>query len=427
MENTNIMNTAKYKVSRGAYIAEATLEYLIALLCQSTFLATLTGSIGINDAQTGIIASISTLGCLFQLFSIFIRRGRMKKFVVVMSILNQFLFMMLYVIPFTPIPSAAKPIVFTLCIFLAYFIYNVTHPKKIAWLMSVVEDRNRGKFTAFKEMVSLIAGIVFPIVMGNIIDKYKAAGDLKTAFIICGVSIFVISVLHTVSMLICVEPEEREASSKKKSLFGEIVSTFKNKDVLLIAILFSIWHIANSSTVSFYGTFQKNDLGFSVATSMYLSSIGSIVRIFVSPVWGNYADKKGFAAMIQRCFIFAIFAFGSIIFATPKTGIICFALYYIFHSIALGGINSALINLIFSYVPHEKRADSLAISQATAGLIGFLGSLGFSGIISAVQAAGNRVFGIPMYAQQLLSILSVILTVVCIIFVSTVISKRDKK
>ena len=91
-----------------------------------------------------------------------------------------------------------------------------------------------------------------------------------------------------------------------------------------------------------------------------------------------------------------------VIFAVPSTGKIMFIMYQLLHGIALGGINSALINLIFDYVPTESRADSIAITQALAGLVGFLTTLCISPVVSFIQKSGNSIFGLHIYAQQLL-------------------------
>jgi hypothetical protein len=83
---------------------------------------------------------------------------------------------------------------------------------------------------------------------------------------------------------------------------------------------------------------------------------------------------------------------------------------------ALGGINSALINLIFDYVPIEKRADSLAIAQAIAGLAGFLTTLCFSPLVFYIQNSGNSIFGLTVYAQQIVSIIALAFTILAIFY-----------
>ena len=64
-------------------------------------------------------------------------------------------------IPLFNFSKTAKTIIFVVAIVLAYLIYNIIHPKKIGWMMSVVDYNNRGDFTAKKEMTSLIFGMIF--------------------------------------------------------------------------------------------------------------------------------------------------------------------------------------------------------------------------------------------------------------------------
>jgi len=94
-----------------------------------------------------------------------------------------------------------------------------------------------------------------------------------------------------------------------------------------------------------------------------------------------------------------------------------FILYYVLHGIALGGINSALINLIFDYVPLEKRADSLAVTQALAGVTGFVTTLLISPLVAHIQNNGNTVLGMPIYAQQLVTFFAFLFSVAAIIFI----------
>lgn len=131
--------------------------------------------------------------------------------------------------------------------------------------------------------------------------------------------------------------------------------------------------------------------------------------------------------MIEKCFLVLGVSQLCVILAVPSNGKIMFWLYYILHGIAMGGINSALINLIFDYVAPEKRADSLAVTQAVSGLTGFLTTLCISPLISLIQKNGNTVFGIPLYAQQFVTIISLIFTVLAILFVRFVIMKKDTR
>jgi Na+/melibiose symporter-like transporter len=407
------------------YILQAAFEYLISLLVSGSFLATLTKHLGFSDSLTGILSSVISLGCLFQLLSILIRRKTVKRFVIITSLINQVLFMLLYVIPVINVPKPVKTAVFVAVIFLAYLVYNVAHPKKINWLMSLVDSNRRGSFTANKEIVSLVSGMVFSFGMGALIDRFVESGKTKTAFIVSAGVIFALMVIHSLTMIFSVEKEC--PSIDKASLKQSVTELFKNKQVLKIAVMFLLYYSATYVSTPFYSTYQIGELGFSLKFVSVIVMCGSVSRIFVSKFWGRYADKTSFAKMVEKCFGFLAVANLCVVFATPANGKVMFLFYYLFHGIVLGGINSALTNLIFERVNEQKRADALAFTQAVAGLSGFLTTLIISPVVALIQQNSNRVFGLPVYAQQFVSAAAFLLTVLAIVYTRCVFIKKEIK
>lgn len=403
------------KRSRLMYIFEAALEYFVSILVAGSFLATLTRELGFSDSLTGILSSVISLGCLFQLLSLAVRRARVKKLVLFLSVANQILFMLLYVIPLTNFQKTTKIILFVLFIFTAYLIYNFAHPKKINWLMSLVEDGHRGAFTANKEIISLVSGMAFSFVMGALIDHFSEIGKTKTAFALTAVVIFALMVLHSLTMIFAAEKEMPETG--KKNFKATIKDLAENKNVLKVAVVFVLYYVSTYISTPFYGTYQIGELGLNLKFVSAIVMCGSVSRVAVSKFWGRYADKKTFALMIEKCFIFLAVSQVCVIFAVPATGKVMFILYYVLHGIALGGINSALINLIFDYVPLEKRADSLAVTQALAGVTGFVTTLLISPLVAHIQNNGNTVIGMPIYAQQLVTFFAFLFSVAAIIFI----------
>lgn len=422
------LNQKPYKRSRGMYIAFAALEYLIAILVSGSFLARLTGELGISDGLTGIISSFVSLGCLFQLISMFIKPKSSKNFSLYMTLVNNLLFMCLYILPLLDLPKSVSTVAFVVIILLAYMVYNVANPSKTNWFMSLVDDRQRGIFSANKEIISLICGILFTFIMGRVIDHYKEIGELRTAFVICAVCIFAVGTASLLTMVFTVETSATQAKSgEQKNVLRGMLQVFKDKTVLKVTALFILWRIATYSAASFYGAYEVNDLALKQTVIAGLTASGSVARILVSRFLGRYADKTSFARMIRICFVVAMASYTAVVFATPQTGAVCFALYYILNGIAMGGINSALINLVFDYVPVEKRSDSIALSQALSGAVGFLATVCASLVVTHIQGNGNQIFGMQIYAQQLLSVVAALMTGVCILYVTFAFIRKDKK
>ncbi len=414
----------KYSKNQNMYILQAGFEYLLSLLVTGSFLATLTKQLGMSDSLTGIIASFISLGSLFQLLSLFLRGRRFKPTVIVLSVVNQLLFLLLYIVPLGTGSRTAKSAVFVVLIFTAYIVYYLIHPKKINWMMSNVDDHHRGSFTADKEVISLLAGMAFSFSMGALIDHFVAVNQIRTAFIISAVVMFVLLLLQTLSLIFTDEPLLPEG--KKKNLIAGLRDLFNNKSMLCVMVVSVLYFIITHSASPFFSTYQLSELGFNLKLVTALTMLGSASRILVSKFWGNYADKKSFAKMFEKCLFLLAVSFFCVFLATPENGKITFALYYIFHGAALGGANSALMNMVFDYAKVETRADSLAVCQAVSGIVGFLSTLAISPLISHIQQNGNRFLGLPLYAQQVAALITVLIIIVTIIFVHTVMLKQKK-
>ncbi len=418
------INEKSLKRSRLLYICEATLEYLLSLLVTGSFLATLTEELGFSDSLTGILASTVSLGCLFQLTSITLNRRSIKRLAIVLSIINQVLFTLLYIVPLTPLSQGAKTVVFIVFMLSAYVIFNFIEPHKISWLISLVEDKKRGTFTANKEIVSLLSQMVFTFVMGTVMDSFTEKGDTRTAFIIAAAVMLLLMVSHTLTLVFTVEKERPEA--KKRPLKESIAVVFRNKKVLLVTVVYIFYYVANYCSFPFYGTYMIKELGFSLQLVSVLTMCASIIRICVARAWGKYADKNSFAAMVEKCFIVLGLSMLCVVFATPKTGVPAFIMYNLLHGIAMGGINSAMTNLVFDYAPEETRAASLSVSRATAGLVGFLTTLATSPLITLIQENGNSIFGITVYAQQLVSLVACVIIFIGVVYVRLALIKKAK-
>jgi MFS family permease len=245
------------------------------------------------------------------------------------------------------------------------------------------------------------------------------------ALILSTMVIFVLMILHTLTMIFTPEPEQSEVPAKNILLC--VKDVFKNKEVMQVTLVFVLYNIAAYSSGPFYGTYLIGELALSLKVISILSIASSIVRIFVSRFWGRYADKTSFSNMIQKCFLILSVGYGCVALAVPQNGMLMFTLYYMCSGIAMGGINSALINMIYDYVSVEQRADSLAVCQASSGLIGFLATLASSVFVSYVQNSGNRLLGIEMYAQQVVSLISCVVILCACVYVRVVLGKNSKK
>lgn len=416
--------------NRILYIAEAAFEYFIAILITGAFLAAILTNIGVDDSLIGVISTLASFANLAQFFAvIFIRpKGSVKNMVTIIHLINQLMFVILYMIPYIHAPQTVKITVFIAMFIGGCFLGNVVSPFKVGWLMSYVRDNDRGRFTANKEIISLIGGMIFSYVMGAVIDHFNEAGKTETGFIICGLTILVLCILHFISLVAVRENanDKKEKIVEKKSISDVLGCTVFDKQFRKIIYLDMMWNFAIIISTSFYGTYLINELGFGLKYVAVLSAMHSVVRVLFSKFFGKIADRRSWADMLVISFFIGALSFLINTFTTPSNGKILYAIYCVIYAVFLAGGNSGIFNITFDYTLKENRICAVGVKTAIGGLWGFFTSLIGARIVSAVQANNNIVLGHTIYAQQILSFISFIIFAIIIVYTKTVILKMKR-
>ena len=130
--------------------------------------------------------------------------------------------------------------------------------------------------------------------------------------------------------------------------------------------------------------------------------------------------------MLQFCFLIEAISYVALIFCTPGTAYITFVLYKILNAISMAGINSGCLNLVYDYVQPKRRVGALALQNTVAGMAGFLTTLVASTAVDHIQASGNMLFGMPVYAQQVLAAFSALLSVATVIYLRTALRRSQR-
>lgn len=393
--------------SKIAYHFEAAVEYLISILVTGAFLTALLNEIGVSDAISGTISSLTTFACMVQMASLFIKRNgrQLKHWVSLLHLLNQLLFAILYLFPGLKLAQTTKALLMVGIYTAGLFISQLVTPYKLAWLMSLVEPKKRGRFTAVKEMISLLFGMFFSLIMGMVVDHFQAAGRIQEAFMICNIVLVILALVHFLLLILCDPPETDKI--KETNFKENIHYLYKNKKfhrILFVSSLFQCTQIV----IPFYGVYQLNVLGFSLTYVSVITIFQSLTRMTVSLPLGKYADHTSWSKTLYLGFLMQGAAFFINFFTIPSNVHILFFIYSMLYGASMAALNSSLMNIVFEYVDPTISAAALGIENAIGGVTGFCASLIGGIVISHMQNLGNQLFGHTIYAQQLLSILACI-------------------
>ncbi len=416
----------KYKFSRLLYIIEAALEYFVSIGVGGVYLATITNHIGISDSVTGILSSFVSLGCGFQMIAIFLAHKQpVKRWVTILHIISQTMFALIYFVPLFNLTRTMKTVIFVIMLLSAHIIHNIVNSPKINWYMSLVDDKKRGRFTANKEIISLLGGMGFSYGMGFLMDSFKAANNLEGAFIVGGITLFVLMGLHSATLIFA--KEKPVENVKKVSFKKEVKALTKDKTLFKVVLISVFWNIANYIITPFQSTYATKELALSLSFVSVIAMASSFCRVLCSKPLGKYADKFSFTKMLIVCYVIEAVAFGANAFTSPATGKVLYIVYQLLYAAGMAGINSAVINLIYDYVEVEHRTSALALKQTLAGTAGFLTTLAVSPLVSYIQGNGNQIFGMKIYAQQFLSAIACLLTVALVFYIVFVVQRLQKK
>lgn len=426
MDNSQnqLFESSAYKRSRTAYKWECTFEYFVALLVGNTFLAKLLTYLGFSDSETGIISSLITLAFLFQLVSVFVVRKitNTKLVAILFHTLSQVFFMSLYVVPFLPFAAGAKKPLTVICILLAYFGNYMVSTVIFRWGNSYVDPKKRASYTAGKEIISLISGMVVSLGAGYIFQWFEDQNNIEGGFIFAAIGILIFSLSDLAMLLIIkndVKPKAKAGDGA--SMLDVFHNTLCNKNFLSIVLLQVLWNSSIYIVAGFLGTYANFLFKFSIVQA--ISVAGQLSRALFSKPFGKYTEKRTFAKGIELGIIIAAAAMLLNSFTSPSTAFF-FIIYTVLYNICLAGVSGNITNITYSYVDSRYFSEASAIKNSIGGLCGFGTTLIGGKILDAVQSNGNQVFGIPMYGQQLLSIISFIMLIITFLFTHFVVGRQ---
>ena len=202
-----------------------------------------------------------------------------------------------YILPFG---TEYKTVIVFACVLLAYFGNYLVTSVIYKWGMSFVDTRKRASFGAGKEMVSLISGMVFVLVMGFVIDKFAADGNVEGGFVFIGIAILFFSILDLISLLVMKNQKIEKSESADEPIFSVMKKLFCNKGFICLLIANVLWSVAVYMTNGFMGIYKTSptELAFTVGEVQMINIFGCLCRFAVSKPFGRFSDKTSYATGI---------------------------------------------------------------------------------------------------------------------------------
>ena len=150
-----------------------------------------------------------------------------------------------------------------------------------------------------------------------------------------------------------------------------------------------------------------------ISTVTIALSFFNILAVFLA---GKYSTKHSYSSLFKASFVFALLGFGIITFTTTANGHVMFTIYRVFNLFFGAALGVSSTALIFSIVDEGERTASLAFKSVLTGLVGFVTTLVASPIMTRLQNANITLFGINIFAQQILAFISFCITALILVY-----------
>jgi len=331
--------------------------------------------------------------------------------------------MLLYLVPFIPVSSGIKTALVIISVVFAYAGNYLISSICYKWANSFVEPTRRASYSATKEMISLISGMIFTAVIGYVIDRFEGLGNLNGAFLFIAASLLVLNVSNIVCYLMIGRERPEDRATGELPVLLVMREIMANQNFRSLVVLQSLWNMAMYFTVGFMGTFKTHDLAMSVFSVQLINIIANFARMLISKPLGRYSDKTSYAKGFKLGLYMAAGAFLINMFTTRSTWFLI-VIHSILYNCCFAGTNQNSYNMTYSYVESKYITQAMAVKNSIGGICGFAASILAGRILGAIQANGNRIFGMQIYAQQVLSGISFVLVIIAIVFVKKVIEKQ---
>lgn len=423
-------NTLKSRsVSRISYYALCALNYISALMLADVFLVDVLQYAGFDDGTIGIVTSASGFVSLVQVLLLFIghKIRRPKMFILLGYGGMAVFFALAYVFALLPAQPQIRQVLIIASVMLGRLLVNFASPVLGSYIYTFISYQERGTVGATNNTVSLATAIVFTIAISEVRDHYRESGDVEQGLLVTAAFLAIVAVLTAISITMMRGTTEQSSNSKPATGIKDVLHhTLGSKSFLYMLLFFIIWQIASTITGSFLGIYKINELGFSLSAIQIIGTVGNITAMLLARPMGKLADRRSHQLCLKLGLVGVIASFLIGAFTTPKTAWLI-VVYTALFGISNLVLSSCFHNMLLEYVGPTYYMYSNALITCISGLCSFAISFLAAWLLETIQSMGNTLFGMTVYAQQILSAISTVLTLGLLGFAHFVLTRLPKQ
>lgn len=357
---------------------DAAFATAFATLVSGTFLVGFIRYLGGSDVWIGVLTAVPSLLGLLQIPGAIWGRGfpYYKRFVAPGGLAWRAFYVPLIVLPFLPIPNAAKLWILFACVTIASAAVQIVNPIYNDWLAELVPSNSRGWFFSRRMMIATVVGAVGGFLGGLALDAFRRSNDEAVGFaVIFGFG--VISAAVSMAMFFRMADTGRAnpiRTSLRQSLFA-FRDPIRDPAFRPVLTFFFVFILGQAFAGNLFSAFALETLQMPFAVIQATGISVAIASVLTARMWGYFADKYGNKPLV------AILGFG--LFLTPGMWLFCqpgapvanaviLICGHLFSGAVWAGISVCQFNLLLATAKVEDRANYIGVGMALQAVTGAL-------------------------------------------------------
>lgn len=359
-------------------ILEGSLSTVMGTFIGGAFLIGYALTLGADDFEIGLLASLPLLANLIQIVGslIIAKAGSRKKVCVLFLFLHRLMWTFIAVLPlfvFRDRLSEVRVWIFMILLTGASICASITGIAWTSWIADLVPKGVRGRFFSRRNMFAQVVGMLTAVAAGQFIDQWQARFDTDHLHSYGFMILFVIGIafgLAGIFLFRKIKEPDLDAP-EDTSFFRQLREPFLDKNFRMFMVFSIVWGFSTGIVGPFFSVYMINTLQIPFSLITLFGVAAGLSSILGFKVWGALIDKIGAKPLSILCGIGGSFVPFLWIFATPDNYLMIWA-SNILSGLFFAGIGLASTSLMMNLASGKTSSVFFAVFAAVTGLFGAL-------------------------------------------------------
>ena len=222
--------------------------------------------------------------------------------------------------------------------------------------------------------------------------------------------------------------EKYSESVKTQSLIDTLKDVFANSDFRKIIYIYLFWYGGERLVSLFINVYLVSDLHLKYTFMSIIAMICAILRAVIIPITGKIADRTSYIKTLNVGVVITVLGFVACAFCMPgKYAELMYIIYTVLYQIGISVFGVGMAVLLYTTPPKDDSAKYFAVNSTINGVAGLITALVGGLILDILQKANVHLFGVHIFAQQIMSVISTVILAALFVYVKKYCYGMDNK